>query len=104
MSDIKLFRYSSTHATELAGKAASIEKTLQNVIEARMEAFLGVRFSPVSTAPGPSIAAGSTPLGWMKTAARSSSSTSAIATRTSSTRACFISTGYSTTKPTSASW
>ncbi|MER2552311.1 MAG: DUF5655 domain-containing protein [Thauera sp.] len=44
MSDIKLFRYSSTYATELAGKAASIEKTLQNVIEARMEAFLGVRF------------------------------------------------------------
>ncbi len=44
MSDIKLFRYSSTYATELAGKAVSIEKTLQNVIEARMETFLGVRF------------------------------------------------------------
>lgn len=44
MSDIRLFRYSSTATTELAGKAAAIEKTLQKVIEARMETFLGVRF------------------------------------------------------------
>ena len=44
MSDIKLFRYTSTGATELAGKAAAIEKTLQTLIESQMEAFLGVRF------------------------------------------------------------
>lgn len=44
MSDIKLFRYSSTTATELAGKAVAIEKILQNLIEAQMETFLGVRF------------------------------------------------------------
>lgn len=44
MSDIRLFRYCSTTTTELAGKAAAIEKTLQKVIEARMETFLGVRF------------------------------------------------------------
>lgn len=44
MSDIKLFRYSSTTATELAGKAVAIEKTLQNLIEAQMDTFLGVRF------------------------------------------------------------
>lgn len=44
MSDIKLFRYSNTHASELAGKAVAIEKTLQNLIESQMETFLGVRF------------------------------------------------------------
>jgi predicted transport protein len=44
MSDIKLFRYSSTGANELAGKSAAIEKTLQNLIESQMECFLGVRF------------------------------------------------------------
>lgn len=44
MSDIKLFRYAASGATELAGKAAAIEKTLQNQIEAQMETFLGVRF------------------------------------------------------------
>lgn len=44
MSDIKLFRFSSGNAEELAGKSAAIEKTLQNLIESQMEAFLGVRF------------------------------------------------------------
>jgi predicted transport protein len=44
MSDIKLFHYAASGATELAGKAAAIEKTLQNLIEAQMETFLGVRF------------------------------------------------------------
>jgi predicted transport protein len=44
MSDIKLFRYTADGATELSGKAASIERALQNLIESQMETFLGVRF------------------------------------------------------------
>lgn len=44
MSDIKLFRYNAHGASELAGKAATVEKSLQQLIEAQMEAFLGVRF------------------------------------------------------------
>lgn len=44
MSDIKLFRYSTDKATELAGKSAAIERTLQRLIESQMESFLGVRF------------------------------------------------------------
>ena len=44
MSDIKLFRYSNSGATELAGKSAAIERTLQRLIESQMETFLGVRF------------------------------------------------------------
>ncbi len=44
MSDIKLFRYASNSAIELAGKSAAIERTLQRLIESQMEAFLGVRF------------------------------------------------------------
>lgn len=43
MSDIKLFRYSNTSATELAGKSALVEKTLQKLIESQMDTFLGVR-------------------------------------------------------------
>lgn len=44
MSDIKLFRYANSGATELAGKSAAIERTLQRLIESQMETFLGVRF------------------------------------------------------------
>jgi len=44
VSDIKLFRFSSGNAEELAGKSAAVEKTLQNLIESQMDAFLGVRF------------------------------------------------------------
>ncbi|MBS1208465.1 MAG: hypothetical protein H6R19_863 [Proteobacteria bacterium] len=43
MSDIKLFRFSDNSATELAGKSAAIERTLQRLIESQMEIFLGVR-------------------------------------------------------------
>ena len=39
MSDIKLFKYSEVGASELAGKAALVEKELQALIEARMEIF-----------------------------------------------------------------
>ncbi|MCC8380339.1 DUF5655 domain-containing protein [Xenorhabdus sp. PB30.3] len=44
MSDIQLFRYSTTGIQELSGKAATIEKDLQTLIESHMEALLGVRF------------------------------------------------------------
>ncbi|MBS1209679.1 MAG: hypothetical protein H6R19_2077 [Proteobacteria bacterium] len=44
MSDIKLFRYTNNGASELAGKSAAIERTLQRLIESQMETFLGVRF------------------------------------------------------------
>lgn len=44
MSDIKLFRHGSHGATELPGKAALIEKQIQQLIESQMESFLGVRF------------------------------------------------------------
>ena len=37
MSDIKLFRYANNGASELAGKSAAIERTLQRLIESRME-------------------------------------------------------------------
>jgi predicted transport protein len=44
VSDIKLFRYANNGASELAGKSAAIERTLQRLIESQMETFLGVRF------------------------------------------------------------
>ena len=44
MSDIKLFRYGETGASELFGKSVAIEKKLQTLIESQMESFLGVRF------------------------------------------------------------
>lgn len=44
MSDIKLFRYGETGASELLGKSVAIEKKLQILIESQMESFLGVRF------------------------------------------------------------
>ncbi|MBO2547361.1 DUF5655 domain-containing protein [Shewanella algae] len=44
MSDIKLFKYYAGGVTELEGKAAVVERDLQQLIESNMEAFLGVRF------------------------------------------------------------
>jgi predicted transport protein len=44
MSDMKLFRYDTKSTSELAGRAALVEKQLQLLIEARMEIFLGIRF------------------------------------------------------------
>ena len=43
MSDIKLFQIAGSNVEELAGKAAKLEKDLQNHIQANMETFLGVR-------------------------------------------------------------
>lgn len=44
MSDIKLFRYDSKGAEELAGVSALVERQLQHLIESQMETFLGIRF------------------------------------------------------------
>lgn len=52
MSDIQLFRLASSHATELPGRAAAIERQLQSLIEAQMPAFLGVHFLASEYATG----------------------------------------------------
>ena len=44
MSDIKLFRLTAGKATELQGDASDLEKPLQTLIEANLEALLGIRF------------------------------------------------------------
>lgn len=44
MSDIKLFRLAASKATELQGDASDLEKPLQTLIEANLEALLGIRF------------------------------------------------------------
>lgn len=53
MSDIKLFRYTHDNASELAGKTAAIERSLQRLIESQMETFLGVRFLATEYSTGP---------------------------------------------------
>lgn len=52
MSDIQLFRLVNGTAMEMPGKAAAIEKQLQNLIEAQMQALLGVRFLASEYATG----------------------------------------------------
>jgi predicted transport protein len=44
MSDLKLFRVVDFKAEELKGSAMELEKKLQNLIEANMETFFGVKF------------------------------------------------------------
>jgi len=44
MSDIKIFRLSGDSVTELEGRSAEIEKSLQTLIEKHLDTFLGVRF------------------------------------------------------------
>jgi predicted transport protein len=52
MSDIQLFRLADGEAAELPGRAASVEKQLQSLIEVQMPAFLGVRFLASEYATG----------------------------------------------------
>jgi len=53
MSDIQLFRLQGTSTViELTSQAAPLEKTLQSLIEAQMETFLGVRFLASEYATG----------------------------------------------------
>ncbi len=44
MSDLKLFRINDGKATELAGTAFALERSLQKLIEENMETLFGVRF------------------------------------------------------------
>ena len=44
MSDIKLFQIQATGVVELPGQSVAVEKSLQTLIEAHLEALLGVRF------------------------------------------------------------
>ncbi len=44
MSDIKLFRIGGGVVTELTASSVTLEKSLQDLIERHLEAFLGVRF------------------------------------------------------------
>lgn len=44
MSDIKLFRTTTTGMAELPGSAVALEKSLQDLFETNLEALLGVRF------------------------------------------------------------
>lgn len=44
MSDLKLFRLTNGHATELASASVALEKSLQNVVERNMDTLFGVRF------------------------------------------------------------
>lgn len=44
MSDIKLFRIKGAPPVELTSKSVSLEKSLEGLIEAHLDTFLGVRF------------------------------------------------------------
>ncbi len=44
MGDIKLFHITNSGVEELAGQSVAVERSLQNLIEQHLEAFLGVRF------------------------------------------------------------
>lgn len=44
MSDIKLFKLDGGTVTQIPGESMALEKSLQNLIENNLEAFLGVRF------------------------------------------------------------
>lgn len=44
MSDIKLFRVNGTGVIELESRSATVEKSLQSLMERHLEALLGIRF------------------------------------------------------------
>lgn len=44
MSDIKLFRVADAGVQELEGRSASVEKSIQTLLEQNLEPFLGIRF------------------------------------------------------------
>ncbi len=52
MSDIKLFRITKGQATELHGAASDLEKPMQNLFEANLNTFLGIRFLASEYATG----------------------------------------------------
>jgi predicted transport protein len=53
MADIKLFRVAPSGASELAAQSMQIEKSLQALFEANLEALIGVRFLASEYTTGP---------------------------------------------------
>ena len=53
MSDLKLFKVSEEGVLEIAGTSVALERSLQELIELHLEAFLGVRFLATEYATGP---------------------------------------------------
>lgn len=53
MSDIKLFKVEGGSTSELAGYAVQMEKSLQELFEANLDALLGVRFLASEYSTGP---------------------------------------------------
>jgi predicted transport protein len=53
MSDIKLFRTANGAVEELEGKSVAVEKSIQELIEKHLEAFLGVQFLASEFSTGP---------------------------------------------------
>ncbi|MFJ8853591.1 transporter [Streptomyces sp. NPDC102437] len=53
MNDLKLFRVVDGRSVEIAGSAVALERHLQTLIEANMEAMLGIQFLASEYATGP---------------------------------------------------
>jgi hypothetical protein len=53
VNDLKLFRVVDGQSVEIAGSAVALERHLQTLIEANMEAMLGIRFLASEYATGP---------------------------------------------------
>lgn len=53
MTDLKLFRTTSSTAHEIAGSAVALEKSLQTLMEQNLDALLGVTFLASEYATGP---------------------------------------------------
>lgn len=53
MSDIKLFHFGGAQVSELPGNAMQVEKSLQALFEANLEALLGIRFLATEHTTGP---------------------------------------------------
>jgi predicted transport protein len=53
LSDIKLFHFGGAQVTELPGTAMQVEKSLQVLFEANLEALLGIRFLATEHSTGP---------------------------------------------------
>lgn len=53
MSDLKLFKLSSDHVTELPVSSMALEKSLQSLIEKHLDTFLGITFLASEFSTGP---------------------------------------------------
>lgn len=76
MSDIKLFSIGNGSVTEVGSSSVAIENPLQALIEKHLEAFLGVCFLASEYSTGKTHGGRIDTLASVRTATRSSSSTS----------------------------